>query len=215
MNDPTALLVSGIILVVLLGGYLLFERSSMGPKEIALLGTLSAFAAISRVPFAAIPNVQPTTFLVALTGYVFGPYQGFLAGSTAALISNVFLGQGPWTPWQMFAWGLVGALTGILGKRFGRMTPVSFALVCFAYGFLFDWIMNLWFVLGSIRPLTPATVFLAYLSGISMDVFHAGGNFLFAILFFENFRKVLLRFKKRLQTTYLKNPMGGTTDETD
>ena len=66
--------------------YLCFEKSNLGTKEIALIATLSTFAAVARAAFAALPNIKPTTFIVAISGYVFGPYEGFLIGSTTGFI---------------------------------------------------------------------------------------------------------------------------------
>lgn len=194
------LIVFGIVII----SYFYFEKSYMGTKEIVLIGGISAFAAASRVVFVAIPNVQPVTFIVALSGMIFGSFEGFLVGSTTAFISNIFLGQGPWTPWQMFSWGLVGYLSGILGKKDKKLSVELFAVICFLYGFMFDWIMDLWHVIGFIRPINIKTVFLAYLSGITFDVMHAVGNFVFCIVFYEKFYKILLRFKKKMQVTYLK-----------
>lgn len=204
MGNYGALLLTAGVLLFLTLAYYRFEKSPFDTKEIALLATLSAFAAISRIPFAAIPNVQPTTFIVALTGYVFGPFQGFLVGSTTALLSNIFLGQGPWTPWQMLAWGLVGALSGFLGKRKNTLSVLSFSLLCFFFGFFFDWVMNLWFVVGYIRPLNLKTIGIAYLTGLSVDIMHGVGNYAFSLLLYEGFRTVLMRFKRRLHTTTIK-----------
>lgn len=88
---------TGISLVCMIGvfailfmSYFYFEKSHAGTKEIAIIATLSAFAAISRIIFALIPNVQPVTFLVAISGFVFGPYEGFLIGSTTAFLSDIF-----------------------------------------------------------------------------------------------------------------------------
>ena len=210
MGDNAALFITILVFLVIIAGYLYFEKSSLGTKEIAIIATLSAFAAICRLPFAAIPNVQPTTFIVALSGYVFGPYAGFLVGSTTAFVSNIFLGQGPWTPWQMFAWGLVGALSGFIGRRRpGGISVIAFSMVCFLYGFMFDWIMNLWHVLGFIKPLTVKAVMLAYLTGLTVDIMHACGNFVFSMIFFEKFHKVLLRSKRRLQVTYIESNSKG------
>ena len=83
-----------LVFLLLFSAYIYFEKSGLGSKEIGIIATLSSFASVARVPFVAIPNVQPTTFIVALSGYVFGPYLGFLVGSTTAFISNIFLGQG-------------------------------------------------------------------------------------------------------------------------
>lgn len=95
--------------------YLRYDRRGASAKEVALIATLAALAALGRIPFAAIPSLQPTTFLVLITGYVFGVVPGFMVGSLAAFVSNFFLGHGPWTPWQMLGWGLVGVSGGILG----------------------------------------------------------------------------------------------------
>lgn len=203
-GEQLPLIITIGVFFILFISYFYFEKSKMGTKEIALIATLSAFSAVSRVPFAAIPGVQPTTFLVALSGYVFGPYEGFLVGSTSAFISNIFLGQGPWTPWQMFAWGIVGVLSGFLGRSKMKISTEMFAFICFLYGFMFDWIMNLWHVLGFISPLNLKSIALAYLTGLTFDIMHAAGNFIFTILFFEHLKKVLNRFKKRLETTYIR-----------
>ena len=82
---------------------------------IALVATLAAMAALGRVAFAALPNVKPTTDIVLIAGYVLGGAPGFMVGAVAALASNLFFGQGPWTPWQMVAWGGVGVFGGGLG----------------------------------------------------------------------------------------------------
>lgn len=203
-SDKLPLIVTLAVFFVIILSYFYFEKSAMGTKEIALIATLSTFAAVSRAAFAAFPNIKPTTFLVALSGYVFGPYEGFLIGSTAGFISNIFLGQGPWTPWQMFSWGLVGAISGSIGKRNKKVSAEVFSCLCFAYGFLFDWIMNLWHVLGFIKPLNLKTIAAAYLSGITFDIMHAASSFIFCIIFYDSFLKVLRRFKRRLEVSYIK-----------
>src|SRR5690242_6933421 len=80
-----------------------FERRKIEGRELVLLAVLAAVAAVSRIPFASLPSVQPTTFVVILSGMVFGSESGFVVGAVAALVSNLFLGQGPWTLWQMLA----------------------------------------------------------------------------------------------------------------
>lgn len=207
VKDYSNIIIFGVFLLLIFS-YLYFEKSGLGSKEIGIIATLSSFAAVARVPFAAIPNIQPTTFLVALAGYVFGPYEGFLVGATSAFISNIFLGHGPWTPWQMLGWALIGAFSGLLGlikTRKGKvMSSEVFAILCFIYGFIFDWIMNLWHVLGFIRPLTIKAVVASYATGLTFDIMHATGNFIFAIILFDSLYKVLARFKKRLLVTYIK-----------
>lgn len=205
IQNSFALLSTLGVLGILFLSYFYFEKSMLGTKEIAVIATLSAFSAISRIAFAPIPNVKPVTFLVALSGFVFGPYEGFLIGSTSAFLSNIFFGQGPWTPWQMFSWGLVGIISGIWGRKGKRVSALKFSIICFIYGFMFDWIMNFWYVLGFVKPITIQSVIIAYLSGLTFDILHGGGSFVFSIVFYDSFIDVLLRYKRRLDITYIKN----------
>lgn len=197
-----------ISLVVLVGiialSFLYFEASVIGTKQIALIATLSAFTAVSRIVFAPIPNVQPVTFLTALCGFVIGPFPGFLVGCTSAFVSNVFLGQGPWTPWQMFGWGFIGLICGIWGKSKKRPSAVIFGIACVGFSFLFGWIMNLWQAITYLRPFTWAGFLLTCVSSLLFDLMHATGSFLLTILFYDKFYKILYRYKRRMDVTYEK-----------
>ncbi|HBI26119.1 MAG TPA: ECF transporter S component, partial [Peptococcaceae bacterium] len=83
-----------ILLASLVVFFASFERSAISSREVVLIASLAALAAVCRVPFAPLPGVQPTTFLVIVSGYVFGARSGFMVGAIAALASNFFLGQG-------------------------------------------------------------------------------------------------------------------------
>ena len=194
------------VFALLASSYVYFEKkSSIGTKEVSLIGTLSGFIAVSRIIFAPIPNVKPVTFLVALCGYVFGPYEGFLIGSTSAFLSNIFFGQGPWTPWQMLSWGIIGIICGFLGKRKKELSTLTFSFACFLFGFLFDYIMNAWQVLGFVRPITLKAVLLVYASGVVFDLLHGVSSFVFSMIFYKSFLKVLKRYKRRLMIMYIKS----------
>lgn len=178
--------------------YFYFEKNNMGTKEIAVVATLSAFSAASRILFAPIPNVQPVTFLIALTGFVFGSYEGLLVGSTSAFLSNIFIGQGPWTPWQMFSWGIVGAISGLIGKRGRELSTLEFSIMCFLFGFMFDWIMNLWTVVSFVGSVNIKSIISIYVAGLTFDILHGGSSFVFSIIFYESFLKIFKRYKRRL-----------------
>lgn len=191
-----------------------FERSRTDEKVIAVIATLGTLAAIARVPFALIPNVQPTTFLVMISGYVFGGRVGFLVGCLAAVLSNVFLGQGPWTLWQMLSWGLVGASGGLLAygmEKNREKEPLLqagwknlvFVVVCTLWGFLFDWIMNLWIFVGYGEFMNWKSFVTLYAAGIFFDLFHALGNCLFALIFARTFARILSRYHRKLVVTQL------------
>jgi energy-coupling factor transport system substrate-specific component len=100
-----------ILAIGLAGGFAWYERGRPDARVVALVGTLAAFAALGRIAFAALPNIKPTTDIVLISGYALGGGPGFAVGALAALTSNFFFGQGPWTPWQMAGW----AATGLLG----------------------------------------------------------------------------------------------------
>ena len=179
-----------------------FERSWAGSKEIALIATMATLAAVSRVPFAAIMSFQPTTFIVMISGYVFGPQTGFVTGAVAALVSNFFLGQGPWTPWQMFCWGMCGVAAGLLAGRSREFKAVPFTLLGGICGYLFGWTMNIWHWVGFIYPLTLKTFMATYIASFPFDTIHAAGNIIFAVIFGRTFYDILVRFKKRITVEF-------------
>ena len=92
---------------------------------VALVAALAALAVAGRLVLAPIPNVVATTDIALITGYALGGPPGFAVGALAAPISNIWLGQGPWTAWQMAGWGLVGLagawLAVVSGRRLGRL----------------------------------------------------------------------------------------------
>ena len=106
-----------MLAAALAAGFAWYERAHPSSKVLALVATLAALAALGRVAFAPLPNVKPTTDIVLLTGFALGGAPGFAVGAVAALASNLVFGQGPWTPWQMAAWGLVGLVGAALGAR--------------------------------------------------------------------------------------------------
>src|SRR5439155_5770201 len=128
---------------LLLAGAAWLKTGSGASKEIVLVATLAGVAAAGRVRFAAVPGGQPVTVIVVAAGAALGARAGFATGALAALASNFFLGQGPWTPWQMLGWGACGlagaALAPVLRGR------VPFAAVCFVLGFAFSAMMDVWF----------------------------------------------------------------------
>ncbi|SHK28999.1 ECF transporter S component [Paramaledivibacter caminithermalis] len=192
-------LISVIILIVsLILLFIFYERKHASVKEISLIATLAGLAGITRVPFAALPNVQPTTFLVIISGYVFGPWFGFMVGAVATLVSNSFLGHGPWTPWQMMAWGLAGFSAGILGKIMKKPSRLCLTIFAFVWGFLFGYIMNLWHWLFFVYPLNLRSFIATYASSFYFDLMHALGNLGFTFFLGKDFINVLTRFKDRI-----------------
>ena len=93
-----------------------YEKKKPQAREIVTLAVMSAIAVASRAAFAVIPFFKPMLGIIMITGMAFGSGAGFLVGTVTGFVSNFIFGQGPWTPWQMFAYGIGGALAGILAK---------------------------------------------------------------------------------------------------
>jgi len=200
------LLATIVVSIAIVAFFAEFEAAAVSSREIALVAMLGTISAVSRVPFAAMPSVQPSTFLVICSGYVFGPVAGFMVGAMTALVSNFFLGQGPWTPYQMLAWGLAGVSAGYLGRfNLGRTWLVLFGIV---WGYLFGWIMNTWFWASFVYPLNFRTFVTYQLNSVWFDSFHAAGNAIFLWLFGMKTIAILERFRRRFNWKLLREPVG-------
>jgi Squalene-hopene cyclase C-terminal domain/Prenyltransferase and squalene oxidase repeat len=192
-----------LLFCALAAGFHWYERSHPSSKVLALVATLAALAALGRVAFAPLPNVKPTTDIVLLSGYALGGAPGFAVGAAGALASNLFFGQGPWTPWQMGAWGLCGVfgagLAAVAGRRLGR---VPLALACCAAGFIYGAILDYstWVTFSGSHTLGQ---FLVY-SGTSLpfNIAHAVGNLVFCLAFGPAFVRALLRFRERFDVRF-------------
>lgn len=188
-----------LVLILALSSSLL--RGRVQPKELSLVASLAALAAVGRVPFATLPGVQPTTFIVLASGWIFGPRAGFSVGSLAALISNFFLGQGPWTPWQMLAWGLVGLTAGLAGRV--SKTPDRYTLAAFGgfWGYLFGLIMNTWHWLTFIYPLTWQSFLATWTLSFWFDTAHAVTNVVLGLALGPGILAILRRYQERIETS--------------
>lgn len=162
-----------------------------------MLAVLAAIAAVSRVPFAAIPSVQPTSFVIIMTGLVFGAESGFVVGALAALVSNLFLGQGPWTPWQMYSWGMLGLVAGFLRNTSFMQKSYGKIIFGFTSGIVYGWIMNLWYVVSLGDNFRFEEVIKYYAASIYFDLAHAVSNAFFIIVFANSWIKILQRFRKK------------------
>ncbi|GGD57513.1 ECF transporter S component [Paenibacillus nasutitermitis] len=174
-----------------------FERRRMEARELILIAVLAAIASMGRVAFAPIPSVQPTSFVIIIAAVVFGGETGFLIGAIAALASNIFLGQGPWTPWQMFCWGMIGATAGWLRHTWVMKSRLGMCAFGFVWGFLFGWIMNIWYLISLPDAMSWPLVLTAYVQSFYFDLAHALANVFFLGILGISWIQILERFKKK------------------
>ena len=102
-----------IIVYALVPFFVSFEGSRPDARELVLLAILTVIAIVSRVAFIWIPFIKPLGAFVVIAGIALGPRSGFIVGALSMFASNLIFGQGPWTPWQMFAFGLLGLAAGL------------------------------------------------------------------------------------------------------
>jgi len=204
-------LASFALLALALGtGFAWYERARPSAKVLALVATLAALAALGRVAFAPLPSVKPTTDIVLLSGYVLGGAPGFAVGSIAALASNVFFGQGPFTPWQMAAWGGVGVFGALLARVFGRdlgrwALATACALAGLAYGAFLD--LHLWVMYSGEHSMSEYLVIAG--RGLPFNLGHAAGNVVFCLAFGPLLARALQRYRDRLDVTWKPLPISG------
>jgi len=188
-----------IIAELLIPFFLALEGRKPQARELVLLAVMCALAVAARVAIP-IPNFKAIYGIIMIAGIAFGPESGFLVGAVSALSSNFFLSQGPYTPWQMLAYGAGGMLTGFLFRKDGL--PRSPFLMGIA-GFL-----GVLLVVGPI--LDTCTVCMApismnwknilaiYLSGFVVNISQSISTF--AVLFFIG--NPMLEKLKRIQIKY-------------
>jgi energy-coupling factor transport system substrate-specific component len=195
-NDGLSLLL--VALALLAVGMAWLETGPDSAKELALIATLGATAAAGRVLFAAIPGVQPVTVIAVVAGASLGARSGFAVGTIAAFVSNFFLGQGVWTPWQMLGWGACGVAGALAAPLLRRR--LALAVFCFVLGMGFSAFMDVWSWLAFYDEHTWQTFAATHARGLPFDLAHAIGNVVIALAAGPELRRLLDRYGRRLHT---------------
>ncbi len=194
-------LISVIVLLVAIGsGMLWYERSRPPSQIVALVAVLAALAVAGRIVLAPIPNVVATTDIVIIAGFVLGPAPGFAVGALGGLVSNFWLGQGVWTPWQMVAWGMCGVAGGVLWKMTaGRINRWWLAAFCGAAGLAFGAWMNLETMVSFGGEMSLDRYLALEVRAIPFDIAHMTGNIVFALAAGPAMIAALTRFRERFE----------------
>ena len=204
MSWPLAsFLVVGVVLVL---GWLAYERRQPSARMVAVVGTLAAVAALGRDAFVALPDVKPITAMALVVGYALGPLPGFTVGAVGMLMSNFLLGQGPYTPWQMAAWGCVGLFGAVLGRLSGRrLGRVPLAFGCAIAALAAKEVMNLYtWTIGASH--TPAALLAVAGAGLPFDLTDMVASFLFGLAFGPELARLLARMRARMNVEWEPAP---------
>lgn len=184
-------LLSVVLAIVLVLGSIELSRPAL--RQILPIVVCAAVAAAGRVIFAPFPDVKPVTAICIVAGAVLGRQGGFAVGALAALASNFFFGQGVWTPWQMYAWGLIGYMSALFAEK-GLLSSKPRVLVWgFSAAILFGLIMDGMHIVGFVRPLTWQGSLAALAASLPLDALHGVATIAFLALIWEPWCRQLKR----------------------
>ena len=186
-----------ILLECMLPFFLIFEGRKPQARELVLIAVLVALNVAGRAAFFMLPEFKPVVTMTILAGVAFGGETGFLVGAMTMLVSNMFFGQGAWTPWQMFAMGIIGWLAGVLYRkgvlRRSRISLCIFGVI--ASTVVYGGIMNPASALMWAHTINWNILKSYYLTGVPIDLVRAIGTFFFLWLGAEPMLEKLDRIK--------------------
>ena len=188
-----------VVVAAMLPFFMMFEGRKPKAREIMVISVLAAIGVAGRAAFFMLPSFKPIAAIVILTGVSFGGEAGFLVGCMIMMISNIFMGHGPWTPWQMFAFGVIGFLAGILYQK--GILKARKSDLCI-YGFLsvfliYGGIMNPASILMSYGYITKESLIAYYISGAPVDLVHATSTVIFLWFMSRPLLEKLERIKRK------------------
>ena len=185
LNNRKYYFISILILIyTMIPFFMIFEDRKPQGRELIVIAVLSAIAVAGRGAFYMLPQFKPVVAIVIIAGVCFGAESGFLVGAMSGFVSNFFFGQGPWTPWQMFCFGIIGFIAGILFKK-GRLKKNKLQL-CIYGGlstfFIYGGIINIGSLLMFTSHFSFKALMATYASGIPFDLVHAAATVFFLFI---------------------------------
>lgn len=175
--------------------FISFEKTS-STRRLVMLAVMTALSVAGRFIFAPIPFFKPVTAMVVIAGMYFGAEFGFLTGALSAVISNFYFGQGAWTPFQMFSWGIIGFIAGILSSQLVR-SKILLVIYGALAGVVYSLIMDIWTVLWMDGMFNPARFSAAVITALPVTLKYVISNIIFLIILAPLFGKKIERLKQK------------------
>ena len=187
-----------VLIECMLPFFMVFEGRKPKARELVIIAVLCALSIAGRAAFFMLPQFKPVLAMTIIAGVAFGGETGFLVGAVTMMVSNILFSQGPWTPWQMFAMGIIGFFAGVLYRK-GLLRRTKASLCVFgalSAILIYGGIMNpasalIW---GS-ESLNLKMIMGYYLTGFPMDMIHAAATVLFLLFIAEPMLEKLDRIK--------------------
>lgn len=175
--------------------FISFEKTS-STRRLVMLAVMTALSVAGRFIFAPIPFFKPVTAMVVIAGMYFDAEFGFLTGALSAVISNFYFGQGAWTPFQMFSWGIIGFIAGLLSSQLVRSKIILIIYGALA-GVVYSLIMDIWTVLWMDGMFNPARFSAAVITALPVTLKYVISNIIFLIILAPLFGKKIERLKQK------------------
>lgn len=162
--------------------YLAYEKREGSIRRMVMIAVMTAITVTGRLIFGVVPGFKPMSAIIILTGIFMGPECGFLVGSLSAVTSNVFFGQGPWTPFQMLTWGVIGLLSGLPGIRKVLHKRGPLIVWGMLMGMLYSGIMDIWTVLDLTGTWTWKRYVMALGTAVPYIIAYMSSNVVFLMV---------------------------------
>lgn len=185
--------------------FIIYEKKKTGVHSLVLMAVMTAMSVAGRIIFAPFPGFKPVTAIIVLAGMYLGSQAGFFCGALTALVSNFYFGQGPWTPFQMLVWGLIGILAGALSAPLKR-DRLILMIYGVAAGVLFSLIMDIYTTVWTVGGWSWSFYFIAVASAAPYTVIYAVSNVVFLLALAKPLGKKL----ERVVTKYVPSVSAAT-----
>ncbi len=189
--------------------FLAFEKRVPSARELVLLAVMTAFSSAGRFIFSAMPFFNPVTAIVVLTAMYFGKQAGFMVGALSAVISNIYFGQGAWTPFQMFSWGFIGWLAGALNGKKLLEKPLALCIYGVFAGAAYSVIMEVWTTLSADGEFSVTRWGASMLAAMPVTLIYCVSNSVFLLLLRKPVGKRLERLKTKFAVFEYTNIQSG------
>jgi len=188
-----------IVLYTMIPFAMVFEKRKPQARELIVIAVLTAIAVAGRGAFFMLPQFKPVVAIVIIAGVSLGAEAGFLVGAVTGLVSNFFFGQGPWTPWQMFCFGIIGFVAGILFEK-GLLKKTKLSLCVFggvATLLIYGGIINIGSLMMFTSQFSWQALLATYISGFWFDMVHAVATVVFLYFISQPMIEKLDRIKMK------------------
>lgn len=176
--------------------FISFEKGKNDSRRIVIIAVMTALSVAGRFVFAPIPFFKPVTAIVIITAIYLGSEAGFITGAFSAVVSNFYFGQGPWTPFQMLAWGLIGFIAGLLAKKL-EQSKIMLIIYGALSGIVFSFIMDVWTTLWADGTFNFTRFIASITTAAPFTLVYMVSNVIFLLLLTKPIGKKLSRLKTK------------------